>query len=78
MKTSSITSWVRSVLFAGILALVGAGLGGCSMGTPEETAMEVNERHRHIIWSNLKQIQSDVDAYLMLDQPSKLSDRIVR
>jgi hypothetical protein len=78
MKTPNIAAGVRSALMVGLVTLVGVVLGGCNLGTPEETAQEVNRRHRHIIWNDTKQIQSDVDAFLMLDRPSKLTDRIVR
>jgi len=43
-----------------------------------ETASEVNIRHKHIIRTNTSMIQDDVDALMLLDKPSKLSDKMVR
>jgi len=76
MSKPSITTWVRSVLRAGVLVIVAACLIGCAASGEDVSA--VKRRHQHIIWNNSQQIQSDVDAYLMLDKPSKLSDRIIR
>ena len=75
MKKMNVAAWVRSLLVVCALLLV----GGCRLdGPPEETADEVASRHKHILWNDMKQVQSDVDAIFMLDKPTKLSDRIVR
>ena len=62
------------------LLAFGLGLtifGGCA-GTPGETAQEVNRRHIRVLDTAHKELQDDIDAWMMLDQPSRLSDRIVR
>ena len=78
---------MRNVLFSRCLRVVVCGcvLGfaaicmmGCTRGTPGETAAEVKRRHIDIVHNNMQQLQSDVDTVLMLDQPSKLSDRHIR
>ena len=51
---------------------------GCAMQAPGETADEVSIRHKRVIKTTMMQMQADLDAYMMLDKPSKLSDRIIR
>ena len=65
--------------YAGLLCLllsVTLAVSGC--GAAGETRAETARRHRHIMRTNLSQIQSDVDALLMLDRASKTSDSFVR
>ena len=52
-------------------------LAGC-FGSPGETSTEVNRRHERVIRNNALQIRDDADAFLLLDKPSKLSDKVVR
>ena len=67
------------VVFCGcVLCFVAICMIGCTRGTPGETAAEVKRRHIDIVHNNMQQLQSDVDTVLMLDQPSKLSDRHIR
>ncbi|MBN1817086.1 MAG: hypothetical protein JW828_06970 [Sedimentisphaerales bacterium] len=75
MKKVNVAAWVRSFLLLCILVL----MGGCGLnGTPEETTDEVASRHKHILWNDMKQVQSDIDAIFMLDKPTKLNERIIR
>ena len=50
----------------------------CGCSSPGETRTEVNERHMRVIKTQNRQIQDDMDAVLLLDRPSKLSDKITR
>ena len=43
-----------------------------------ETSSEVRDRHKTIMRSDLHMIQDDVDAVLLLDKPTKLSDKLTR
>jgi len=50
-------------------------LAGCSFRHPGETRAEVDRRHQRILRLNNEMMMSDLDRVLMLDQPSKLTDR---
>ena len=52
-------------------------LAGCFNGTGE-TSSEISRRRKRVIKNNALQIQDDVDAVLLLDKPTKLSDKIQR
>jgi hypothetical protein len=51
-------------------------LTGC--GAPGETWAEVNRRHHRVITTDMLQLQSDLDAWLLLDRPSRSSQFMVR
>jgi hypothetical protein len=60
---------------------VGASLqSGCSWfnGAPGETKAQVQQRHKVIVKSQKKQIQNDLDAVLLLNKSSRLSDKYIR
>lgn len=78
MRNMSASRYFRVAICICVLGSVVLCLTGCNRGTPGETAAEVNRRHIHIIDNNMRQLQSDIDAVLMLDEPSKLSDRHIR
>jgi hypothetical protein len=48
---------------------------GCKSGQPGETAAEGHRRHQRIARMNQQQIMADIDTVLMLDKPSRLTDR---
>ena len=52
-------------------------LSGCMNG-PGETSDEIQRRRVRVLKTNTSQIQDDVDAVIMLDKPSKLSDKPTR
>ena len=60
-----------------VLAMAtGMALSGCkARGLTKE---EVHRRHYDTIQNNMWQIQDDVDAALLLDRPSRLSEQMVR
>ena len=43
-----------------------------------ETASEVRDRHKTVMKSGLRMVQDDVDAVLLLDKPTRLSDKLTR
>jgi hypothetical protein len=65
--------WVAALLVAlsGLLVV-----GGC--GTVGESSDEVRVRHDRVINNDLGRLQNDVDAALLLNRPSRLSDQPVR
>jgi hypothetical protein len=52
-------------------------LAGCATQQPGETAAEVNRRHVRAMRLDTQMMMADIDAFLMLDRPSMLSDRRV-
>ena len=65
--------WVAAMMVAlsGLLVV-----NGC--GTVGESSDEVRVRHDRVINNDLGRIQDDIDAALLLDHPSRLSDQPVR
>jgi hypothetical protein len=50
-------------------------LAGCSGRHPGETRAEVNRRHDRALRLNSEMMLSDLDKALMLDRPSRLTDK---
>ncbi len=48
---------------------------GCSSSQPGETAAEGHRRHQRMARINQQEMMADIDAVLMLDEPSKLTDK---
>jgi hypothetical protein len=60
-----------------VLAVFAAvSLTGCS--APGRTSAEVHRNHINVIQTNWLMIQDDIDAALMLDKPSRLTEMTVR
>lgn len=67
----------RIILLALVLTMAaGLLLGGCA--APGRTSAEVHRDHMNTWQHDLWQMQDDVDAVLMIDRPSRLSDKFVR
>jgi hypothetical protein len=50
---------------------------GCSFEQPGETAAEGSRRHKRVLRVNQSEMMSDIDTVLLLDQPSKLTEKRV-
>jgi hypothetical protein len=70
---------IRSLSFWIILAATGLllALSGCA-GSPGMTSREVHRQHINSISANWLMLQKDIDEFLMIDKPSRLSDTISR
>jgi hypothetical protein len=62
-------TFAAGVCFAALL------LGGCSWRHPGETRAEIDRRHERVLRLNSEMMLSDLDRVLMLDRPSKLTDK---
>ena len=78
MKKLNIRQYISLGLYLCLLTVLIGALAGCAAGTPGETAEEVHTRHVGIIKTNWLEMQDDIDAVLMLDKPSRLSDKLIR
>ncbi len=48
---------------------------GCSFQQPGETVAEGHRRHKRNLRINQQGMMADIDRVLLLDEPSKLTDR---
>ena len=48
---------------------------GCNSSQPGETSAEGHRRHQRMARINQQEMMADIDAVLMLDEPSKLTDK---
>ena len=65
----------KVVLIAAFLVLVFMPLGCSSFSQPGETAAEGSRRHDRVARINRQELMADIDKTLLLDQPSKLTDK---
>jgi YbbR domain-containing protein len=71
MKSDSICKAILAVIFC-ILVFLPLG---CSFEQPGETTAEGSRRHKRVLRINQSELMSDTDKALLLDQPSKLTDK---
>jgi len=78
MMNNHISRHVRLVLCLFVLSMVVSCLLGCNAGAPGLTAREVHRRHVDTMKTGILQMQDDIDAVLMIDRPSRLSEKATR
>ena len=66
---------VCKVILSVILLVLAFASFGCSSQQPGETAAEGHRRHQRIVRINQQEMMADIDMVLMLDQPSRLTDK---
>ena len=76
MTNNIILRYSKVIFCLSILCII-LSLVGC-LSSPGETSSEVHRRHMRVIRNDALQIQDDVDAVLLLDKPSRLSDKVQR
>jgi hypothetical protein len=74
MKSVSI-SICTVILVVALLVLVFMPFGCSSFSQPGETAAEGHRRHQRVVRINQQEMMADIDAVLMLDEPSRLTDK---
>jgi len=74
MKSVS-ASACKVILVAVFLVLVFTPLGCSSFSQPGETAAEGSRRHDRVARINRQEMMADIDKALLLDEPSKLTDK---
>ena len=74
MKSVSI-SICTVVLIIALLVLVFMPFGCSSFSQPGETAAEGHRRHQRVVRINQQEMMADIDTVLMVDEPSKLTDK---
>jgi hypothetical protein len=81
MKKLNIRRYIRLILCFCLFAILICSLTACRGSTraaPGETVREVHTRHVGVVKTNWLEMQDDIDAVMMLDKPSRLSDKLIR
>jgi len=65
----------KVILVVALLILVFMPLGCSSVSQPGETAAEGRRRHDRVARINRQEMMTDIDKALLLDKPSKLTDK---
>ena len=73
MKSVSVS--VCKVILPVILLVMVFVSCGCSSQQPGETPAEGHRRHQRVVRINQQEMMAEIDKALMLDQPSKLTDK---
>lgn len=73
MKSPS--NFICKVVLALILCALVFLPFGCSSKQLGETTAEGRRRHKRVLRTNQQEMMRDIDTVLLLDEPSKLSDR---
>ena len=70
---------IRSLSLWVVVAVTGLllALSGCA-GSPGKTTRDVHRDHVNYVDTNWLMLQQDIDQFLMIDRPSRLSDKISR
>ena len=71
MRSGSLCKIVLAVILAGLTLLH----LGCAMDQLGETEAEGNRRHRRVLRTNRQELMADIDRVLLLDKPSRLTDK---
>jgi hypothetical protein len=74
MKSVSISVF-KVILAVILLVLVFVPFGCSSFSQPGETAAEGHRRHQRMARINQQELMADIDAVLLTDEPSKLTDK---
>ena len=72
MKSVSLCRVILTVIL-GVLFLLPAGCS--SYEQPGETAAEGRRRHARVARINRQEMMADIDRFLLLDKPSRLTDK---
>lgn len=72
VKSLAFSLFTFALILSGALSL----LCGCrSYGQPGETVAEGRRRHERVLRINQQEMMADIDRTLLLDSPSKLTDK---
>jgi len=77
MKKTDFFKYSREIFRFCILCVTALCFSGCFKG-PGETKSQVHQKHMRVINTSRRQIQDDIDSFLLLDKPSKLNDKVIR
>ncbi len=70
----SVSAW-KVIQIVILCALFLVPLGCRSYDQMGETAAEGNRRHKRVLRLNRNELMDDIDTFMLLDKPSKLTDK---
>ena len=73
----SVSSFLCKTLLAVLFCALIFILTGCTTDQMGETCLEGDTRHQRNLRINNQEMMADIDKFLLLDEPSKLSERRV-
>lgn len=71
MKRVSLSKFVLGCVLVALVLLPMA----CNTAQLGETEAEGNRRHRRVFRVDQSQLMSDIDRFMLLDEPSRLTDK---
>jgi len=71
----SVSNFAGKLILAVVLWVLVFLPCGCSSTQPGETAAEGRRRHDRVARINQQEMMQDIDKTLMLDRPSRLTDK---
>ena len=71
----SVPVFVRRVILSIVLCSLVLWLGGCRFEQPGETTAEGRRRHLRNLRVNQQEMIQDIDRAMLMDEPSKLTDK---
>lgn len=77
MKKTGFFKYSMTIFCFCIICATALCFSGCFKATGETTS-EVHQRHMRVINTQRRQMQNDIDSFLLLDKPSRLSDKVIR
>jgi hypothetical protein len=77
MKKTDFFKYSGLVLRLSILCAVIFCLSGCMQGQGK-TSKEIDQRHMRKIDTGFKQMQDDIDMFLLMDRPLRLNEPVIR
>ena len=77
MKKTNFFKCSRVMFRFCILCITVLCLSGCFKGAGETTS-EIHQKHMRVITTSRRQMQNDIDSVFLLDQPSRLNDKVIR
>ena len=76
MRSGSVSDFIKEVILSVLLwALVFVPFGCGSWKQLGETAAESRRRHERVLRINRQNMMDDIDKVMLLDQPSRLTDK---
>ena len=77
MKKTDFFEYSGLILRLCVLCAVILFVAGCMQGEGESRG-EIDQKHMRKINTGTRQMQDDIDSMLLMDKPSRLSDKVIR
>lgn len=78
MRNRIIITVLLAATVVGLLGVTGCSAPRMTWGAPGMTSKQVDQRHYEAIQTDLWQLQDDIDAFFLIDRPSRMHRLPVR